>query len=641
MDISGVGFCADIACPVCGHADRVHTLLANFRLESVLGIGGMSTVYRARDMVLNRTVAIKVLHDSYEDADESRTRFETEGALMAKVRHENVVSVYSAGWARHHFYLAMELVEGTNMEVLVAERKCLLPGEALELIRQVALGLQAAYAEGVLHRDVKPGNVLITAEGTAKVLDFGLALEDKPMEEKEGIIWATPFYVPPETLRREQEDARSDIYALGMTLRHLLTGSDKLGDPAPQSIPELLEAKKNLPSFAVQYPQLGEALGELIDHMTAFAPEARPASYAEVLEEMAEVQSKVGKGGMQRMRRDRMERRRWLRWAAGGSVAAGLLLALGVALTPRVSYEYEVLTTDTELRWNEWHVYEQAHEFMAQEQLDDAAELFGSLAEHANDPVLGAVSALHAMQLSALKGESAAAQKTLRELFRARAESAAKTMPAWEFLRPLLQQEDKEQLPPGLAMALALSQSHAYAASGRMEEALQCADEAARLAEREENCCAAALRKEVPLFRNTLPRIAAGVQRERLAGALRRGNFTVARDCLRTISRESLSPLEQQELSVQEELCAVADVLFDALRRRKGSAFRADASPDELAALAADMAPAPFRQEVLAIACMLRGDYSRAFLANPYRLVPDSQEPFAVLMRDWKKRLER
>lgn len=646
VDITSVGFCETVACPNCGQSETVHTLLANFTLESVLGIGGMSTVYRARDMVLNRTLAIKVLHDSdLMDSEESRARFETEGSLMAKVRHENVVSVYSAGWAHGHFYLAMELVEGTNMELLVTERKCLLPGEALELIRQVALGLQAAHAVGVLHRDVKPGNVLITAGGTAKVLDFGLALEDKPMEENDGIIWATPFYVPPETLRREKEDARSDIYALGMTLRHLLTGSDKLGDPAPQSISELLDAKKDLPSFAAHYPKLGESLGELIDHMTAFDPADRPASYAEVLEEMAEVQARIGRAGLRGISRRQDERRKAMGICAAVCAVAGLALAAVVALTGPMQYDYAALTPPADPLWEEWQAYEEAHAAMHAHETEEAAQRFAALASRTTDPALGAACAYHAHALALLSNMS---EEDVQEILtQAQTEkhmtSRTAPMPALLSTYAALRTPSNrlEEIPAGLRAALAVIRAHGRASAGKDDEAKEWLTIAQAAAADENACCREGMKSALAAFAERMPRLAAEEQRKRLRQALKLGQFSVARAYIRELEDAPLSPLEKQELSVQSELCEVGDTLYDLLKRRCKDKFRADATPDELAALAADVAPGTFRVEVLTIACLLRGDYSRAFLTNPYRNTPDSQEPLAVLLRDWKKRLGR
>lgn len=641
-DISETGFCAEVACPACGHTELVHTLLANFRLESVLGIGGMSTVYRARDMVLNRTVAIKVLHNSeLMDSAESRARFETEAALMAKVRHENVVSVYSAGWAGQHFYLAMELAEGTNLELLVTERKCLLPGEALELVRQVAMGLQAADAAGVLHRDVKPGNVIITPGGTAKVLDFGLALEDKPMEESDGIIWATPFYVPPETLRREQEDARADIYALGMTLRHLLTGSDKLADDAPQSISELLAAKEQLPSFAERYPKLGESLGELIDHMTAFSVADRPAGYAELLEEIVEVQAKIGKGGLRGLHRRREAHRNRIISGVVGGLLAGAAAAGVIAFTGPVVYEYEALTPAPSLRWEEWDTLEQAHAAAQNHDLEGAQRLFTELAQRTAHPDLGAVAALHAVAYAILNGAGEADIAALQELFASQLASQNAPQPALQKLYELLRERRFAPLPSGLRAAAAAMRSREIALKGNTREAERFLDMAIAAAQEEDACCGEQMRRALADFKSRLPQLVGTVQRARLRQALNRGDFATARDCFAQLENAQLTPLERQEVAVQQEVCEAAEALFAAMQRHDQKAFKPDDAPDALAAQAAVLAPSPFRNEALSLICMLRGDYARASLTNPYRGQPDARAPFAVLMRDWLKRLGR
>lgn len=640
-DISGVGLCAEVACPSCGHTEQVHTLLANFRLESVLGIGGMSTVYRARDMVLNRTAAIKVLHNSeLMDSAESRARFETEAALMAKVRHENVVSVYSAGWAGNHFYLAMELVEGTNLEVLVAERKCLLPGEALELVRQVALGLQAADAAGVLHRDVKPGNVIITRNGTAKVLDFGLALEEKPMEENDGIIWATPFYVPPETLRREQEDARADIYALGMTMRHLLTGSDKLADEAPQGLGSLLALKEKLPSFAALYPQLGESLGELVDHMTAFAPADRPAGYAELLEEIAEVQAKIGKGGLRGLRRRREARRNRAISGAVGAVLAGAAAAAYIAFTGPVEYEYEALPVPATPRWEEWDALEQAHAAVHRRDTEGAQRLFAELAQKTQHPDIGAVAALHAVALAIVNRAGEEELAALQGRFDAWLASEHAPIPAMQGLYEQLRKRRFAPLPAGLRAAAATMRSREVALKGNIPEAERFLGMALAAAQEENACCGEPMHRALTDFKVRLPKLAGLVQRRLLRQALNRGDFAAARACLAQLQKAQLTPLERQEVAVQTEVCEAADALYAAMARHNKD-FNPEADAEALAAQAGKLAPEPFRSEALSLICMLRGDYVRAAQTNPYREQPDARAPYAVLLRDWMKRLGR
>lgn len=293
VDISSLGLYAEVTCPRCYRLDRVHVQLGNFRLENVLGIGGMSVVYRAMDVTLNRHVALKVLNDTFREQPERIERFENESAMMARVRHENVTSVYSAGRAYGQFYIAMELVEGKNLEHMVSPQKPLDAAFSLEVVRQVAKGLRAANEAGLLHRDMKPGNILVAEGNKVKVIDFGLALDDKAGDTEE-VIWATPYYVPPETLQRQPEDVRTDIYALGMTLRYLLTGVERF-DGETDSVTGLLNCKKKQPPFAKQRPDLNATLCDLVDHMTQFQPSGRPANYDELLEEIGEVEQVLTK----------------------------------------------------------------------------------------------------------------------------------------------------------------------------------------------------------------------------------------------------------------------------------------------------------------------------------------------------------
>ncbi len=293
VDIASLGLYAEVSCPQCNLVDRVHAQLGGFRLEGVLGIGGMSVVYRALDVSLRRPLALKVLNDRFRDDRDRIERFEKESAMMARVRHENVTAVYSAGRAYDQFYIAMELVEGENLEHRVAKHGPLKPLEAVRIVRQVASGLDAAQKAGLLHRDMKPGNILLTRPGKAKVIDFGLALAEKQGDTEE-VIWATPYYAAPETLNREQEDARADIYALGITLDFLLTGVGQFAEPV-ESVNQLLELKRNRSSFAEKQPDAPGVLSDLVDHMTAFSPHKRPADYGELIEELDDVRSELEK----------------------------------------------------------------------------------------------------------------------------------------------------------------------------------------------------------------------------------------------------------------------------------------------------------------------------------------------------------
>ena len=325
VDIAPLGLFAEVQCPRCFHTEHVHVQLGNFRLERVLGVGGMSVVYRAMDVVLNRPLALKVLNDTFRDQPERIERFENESAMMARVRHENVTAVYSAGRAYGQFYIAMELVEGTNLEHMVSKDEPMSASDALYVIHQVALGLDAAQKAGLLHRDMKPGNILITPEGKAKVIDFGLAVDSQEGDTEE-IIWATPYYVPPETLERKPEDVRTDIYALGMTLRYLLTGIETFEEEAG-SLPELVQCKRKLQPFGKEYPDMPPELCDLVDHMTKFAAADRPKDYQELIEEIADVQRAVEQYEGVSISDLRRRKSRKVTMAIAASVLAGLALA--------------------------------------------------------------------------------------------------------------------------------------------------------------------------------------------------------------------------------------------------------------------------------------------------------------------------
>lgn len=323
VDITGLGLYAEVVCPQCRLVDRVHVQLGGFRLEKVLGIGGMSVVYRALDVSLQRPLALKVLNDDFRNDPERIERFEKESAMMARVRHENITAVYSAGRAYDQFYIAMELVEGENLEHRVTRNGPLEPLEAVSIVQQVARGLEAAQKAGLLHRDMKPGNILITRRGKAKVIDFGLALADKQGDTEE-ILWATPYYAAPETLNRQQEDARADIYAVGITLSFLLTGVGQFDEPV-ETVNQLLELKRNRPPFAEQMPEAPAVLSDLVDHMTAFSPNKRPSNYGELIEELDDVLGELRKQKLEASLGNSL----WWRRLAHNAAAIAVSLLLG------------------------------------------------------------------------------------------------------------------------------------------------------------------------------------------------------------------------------------------------------------------------------------------------------------------------
>ena len=193
--------------------------MGQYQITQLLGEGGMSQVFKAIDVHLGREVALKVLHQSLSRDSALTAMFEREAKLTASILHPNVVKVYTVGNEDGYFFIAMELVEATSLEQMITTSGALSEKDVLHVAHDVVAGLKAAHHEGLIHRDIKPGNMLVTEEGTSKLVDFGLAVQQGGDDESED-LWATPHYVPPEKLDGEIDTYLGDIYSLGATLHH-------------------------------------------------------------------------------------------------------------------------------------------------------------------------------------------------------------------------------------------------------------------------------------------------------------------------------------------------------------------------------------------------------------------------------------
>jgi len=200
-------------------------IAGRYELEELVGSGGMSSVYRAHDKLLERTVALKVLHEQFMRDDAYVERFRREARAVAQLAHPNIVTVIDRGEQGGRQFIVFEYVDGMNLKELLDQEGPLDPREAIELSLQVARGLAFAHENGLVHRDVKPQNVLIDAEGRAKVTDFGIAHAlDVDGMTITGTIMGSSNYIAPEQARGEPVDEQSDIYSLGCVLYELLTG---------------------------------------------------------------------------------------------------------------------------------------------------------------------------------------------------------------------------------------------------------------------------------------------------------------------------------------------------------------------------------------------------------------------------------
>ena len=207
----------------------IGSVLAGYRIEGLAGEGGMGRVYRATQMGLNRQVALKLIMPELATEPDFRARFERESRLTASIEHPNVIPVYEAGDAEGQLFIAMRWVEGTDLRSVILTEGRLEPERAIEIVEQVSAALDAAHMGGLVHRDVKPANVMLTtAHGQEHVYltDFGLTKRagSGTALTRTGAFVGTPDYMPPEQIKGERADARTDVYALGCLLFHALTG---------------------------------------------------------------------------------------------------------------------------------------------------------------------------------------------------------------------------------------------------------------------------------------------------------------------------------------------------------------------------------------------------------------------------------
>ena len=208
-----------------------------YKVETTLGEGGMARVYRGTDQVLDRTVAIKVLADRYAEDDNFVTRFRREAQAAAALSHPNVVAVFDTGDDAAAHYIVMEYVEGRTLGEVLKVEGPLDADRASAIAEDVATALQAAHERGLVHRDVKPGNVMIDTEGRIKVMDFGIArAAANDTLTQTGTVLGTAAYLSPEQARGDSVDARSDIYSLGCVLFEMVAGRPPFTGDSPVSL---------------------------------------------------------------------------------------------------------------------------------------------------------------------------------------------------------------------------------------------------------------------------------------------------------------------------------------------------------------------------------------------------------------------
>lgn len=279
----------------------VGTDLAHFHIDALLGKGGMGEVYKATDTALDRPVAIKVLPTAIAEDPKLRSRFFREARAQARLHHPNVCHIYYIGEQDGRLFFAMEYIDGESLAERLEREGKLAPDVAVELCRMAASGLREAHAHGFTHRDIKPSNLMIDHNGVVKVVDFGLVKQTADPDEggasvAESIdatsIVGTPLYMAPEQARGETVDFRADIYALGATLHHLVSGQPPFVGPTPMAVvSKHLTDPRPLIELEKRRRRGPAPIDSLCDRMMAKSAADRFADYDALLDAMARVSS--------------------------------------------------------------------------------------------------------------------------------------------------------------------------------------------------------------------------------------------------------------------------------------------------------------------------------------------------------------
>ena len=207
-----------------------------YRIQRKLGAGGMADVYLAEDQELGRRIAIKILNERHANDDQFIERFRREAKNAAALNHPNIVSIYDRGEAEETYYIAMEFLDGRTLKELIVSRGAAPVNVAIEYARQILSALRFAHRHGIVHRDIKPHNVMVDGEGRVKVTDFGIARAGTSQMTEAGSIVGTAQYLSPEQARGGEVDPRSDLYSLGIVLYELLTGKTPFDGETPVEI---------------------------------------------------------------------------------------------------------------------------------------------------------------------------------------------------------------------------------------------------------------------------------------------------------------------------------------------------------------------------------------------------------------------
>jgi len=264
-----------------------------YRVRARIARGGMATVYVATDLRLERRIALKVMHGHLSDDTVFQSRFIQEARAAARLADPNVVNVFDQGQDGDMAYLVMEYLPGITLRELLREQRRLTVPQAVSILDAVLSGLAAAHKAGIVHRDVKPENVLLAEDGRIKIGDFGLARATTANTASGAQLLGTIAYLAPELVTRGTADARSDIYAIGIMLYEMLTGEQPYKGEQPMQI-AFQHATDSVPRPSVKNPGVPEQLDELVLWATEKSPDERPIDAREMLQRLRDIERELG-----------------------------------------------------------------------------------------------------------------------------------------------------------------------------------------------------------------------------------------------------------------------------------------------------------------------------------------------------------
>jgi serine/threonine protein kinase len=279
-------------CKKCGHPIMMPMMIRQFELRSVVGSGGMGTVYRAWDTTLERLVAVKLMRKELLADPLALEGFYREARACARLNHTNIVHIYTFDEWEGQQYLVMELADRGSLDARIEKLRLLQELDMLDIGVKIASALDMALKYDLLHRDIKPGNILFNADHEPKLIDFGLARKADVEHQVEDVTWGTPYYVAPEKIKREPETFLSDMYSLGATLYHGMTGHVPFDAPTVEEvIVAQVQEKLTPPNLVI--PEISQPTSDALVKSMAKNPAERFLSYDEFIMALTAARSQL------------------------------------------------------------------------------------------------------------------------------------------------------------------------------------------------------------------------------------------------------------------------------------------------------------------------------------------------------------